>query len=249
MKIELIGIEGLPEIAPGADVAEIVALGASRAGLRLVNGDVVVITQKIVSKAEGRLVRLEDVDPSPFALEWGRAHRLDPRLVELVLRESRRIVRMDKGVLVAETHHGFVCANAGVDLSNVGAGDVAALLPRDPDGSARRIRDGLVARTGAEVAVIISDTFGRPWREGLTNIAIGAAGIRPLVSYIGVPDAGGLVLRGTVLALADEIASASGLLARKLSRVPAIIVRGLSYEAGEGEARELIRPADRDLFR
>jgi coenzyme F420-0:L-glutamate ligase/coenzyme F420-1:gamma-L-glutamate ligase len=249
MKVELVGIEGLPEFEPGADVAGCVVEAVKNAGLRFERGDVVVITQKIVSKAEGRLVRLEEVVPSPFAVEWGRSHRCDPRLVELILRESRRIVRMDRGVLITETHQGFICANAGVDLSNVSGGDVAALLPRDPDGSARRIREGLVTRTGVEIAVIISDTFGRPWREGLTNVAIGVAGLRPLASYIGVRDPAGLVLQGTVLAIADEIASASGLVGRKLNRVPAIIVRGLSYEAGEGEARELIRPAERDLFR
>lgn len=249
MKIELTGLEGLPEVEPGADLAAILADGAARAGEQLRRGDVVVITQKIVSKAEGRLVRLGDVVPSPFATEWARAHGGDPRLIELVLRESRRIVRMDRGVLVTETRHGFVCANAGVDLSNVGGGEVAALLPEDPDASARRIRDALVARAGVDLAVVISDTFGRPWREGLANVAIGVAGFRPLHSYVDARDPRGWVLRGTVQALADEIAAVSGLVARKLSRIPAILVRGVSYEPGEGSARELIRAPERDLFR
>jgi coenzyme F420-0:L-glutamate ligase / coenzyme F420-1:gamma-L-glutamate ligase len=249
MKIEVIGIEGLPEFGPGADVADIVALGAERAAEPLRRGDVVVVTQKIVSKAEGRLVPLRDVVPSRFAAEWARAHRCDPRHIELVLRESRRIVRMDRGVLITETYHGFVCANAGVDLSNVAGGDVAALLPEDPDASARRIREGLIARAGVELAVIISDTFGRPWREGLTNVAIGVAGLVPLTSYVGARDPAGLALEATVQALADEVAAVSGLVARKLNRIPAVIVRGLTYDAGQGSYRDLIRPPERDLFR
>jgi coenzyme F420-0:L-glutamate ligase/coenzyme F420-1:gamma-L-glutamate ligase len=192
---------------------------------------------------------LRDVVPSLFAAEWGRAHRCDARHIELVLRESRRIVRMDRGVLITETHHGFVCANAGVDLSNVAGGEVAALLPEDPDASARRIRDGLIARAGVDLAVIISDTFGRPWREGLTNVVIGVAGLVPLTSYVDAHDPGGFALKATVQALADEVAAASGLVARKLNRIPAVIVRGLSYDAGEGSFRDLIRPSERDLFR
>jgi coenzyme F420-0:L-glutamate ligase/coenzyme F420-1:gamma-L-glutamate ligase len=210
----------------------------------------VVVTQKIVSKAEGRLVPLADIVASSFAVEWAAAHRCDPRLVELVLRESRRIVRMERGVIIAETRHGFVCANAGVDLSNVAGGETAALLPEDPDRSARRIRDALSARIGAPVAVIVSDSFGRPWREGLVNVAIGVAGLAPLSSYIDAKDPGGFQLKATLQALADEIAAASGLVSRKLNRVPAVIVRGASYEVGEETgAGSLIRPADRDLFR
>jgi coenzyme F420-0:L-glutamate ligase/coenzyme F420-1:gamma-L-glutamate ligase len=250
MKLEVIAIEGLPEVEPGSDVAELVAEGAERAGTPLRRGDVVVITQKIISKAEGRLVPLREIVASSFAVEWAEAHRCDPRLVELVLRESRRIVRMERGVIIAETRHGFVCANAGVDLSNVAGGEIAALLPEEPDLSARRIRDALAARTGAPVAVVISDSFGRPWREGLVNVAIGVAGLEPLSSYVDAKDPGGFELKATIVAVADEIAAASGLVSRKLNRIPAVIVRGASYEVGDnGCARSLIRPADRDLFR
>lgn len=251
MNVELLPIEGLPEFGPGSDIAALLVEGALRSGVPLVRGDILVVTQKIVSKAEGQLVPLSGVVPSPFAAEWGGAHGYDPRLVELVLRESRRIVRMDRGLLITETHHGFICANAGVDVSNVNGGELAAVLPRDPDASARRIRSALVARLGHDVAVVISDTFGRPWREGLVNVAIGAAGFAPLVSYVDARDPAGFVLKATVQALADEVAAASGLVARKLNRVPAVIVRGVSYPSTEteGGAKELLRPAERDLFR
>jgi coenzyme F420-0:L-glutamate ligase/coenzyme F420-1:gamma-L-glutamate ligase len=250
MNVSLMAIEGLPEFGPGADIAALVADGTARAGVPLLRGDVLVVTQKIVSKAEGQLVRLADVTPSSFAAAWGAAHRCDPRLVELVLRESRRIVRMDRGLLITETHHGLVCANSGVDVSNIDGGEIAAILPRDPDASARRIRDALVARLGHDVAVVISDTFGRPWREGLVNVAIGVAGLAPLKSYVDARDPKGFALKATVQALADEVAAASGLVARKLNRVPAVVVRGVSYEATEGGgAKELIRPPERDLFR
>jgi coenzyme F420-0:L-glutamate ligase/coenzyme F420-1:gamma-L-glutamate ligase len=251
MNVQLMAIEGLPEFGPGADIAALVADGASRAGVPLVRGDILVVTQKIVSKAEGQLVPLAGVTPSPFAAAWAEAHGYDPRLVELVMRESCRIVRMDRGLLITETIHGFVCANSGVDVSNVSGGEVAAVLPRDPDASARRIRDALVARLGHDVAVVISDTFGRPWREGLVNVAIGAAGLCPLSSYVDARDPAGFALKATVQALADEVAAASGLVARKLNRVPAVIVRGVSYETPKGEAgaKDMIRPAERDLFR
>ena len=185
MRLELIGLRDLPEIQPGDDLAAQIVTAALRAGEPLCPGDILVVTQKIVSKAEGRLVQLSDVVPSPFAAQWAITHRCDARVVELVLRESRRIVRMDRGVLIAETHHGFVCANAGVDLSNVAGGQWATLLPVDPDASANRVRDGVTARTGNPVAVVVSDTFGRPWREGVVNIAIGTAGFSPLRSYVG----------------------------------------------------------------
>lgn len=249
MKLELTGIEGLPEVQRGADLAALIAGGASQMGDPLRRGDVVVVTQKIVSKSEGRIVPLADVVPSTFATQWARAHGGDPRLVELVLRESRRIVRMDRGVIITETHRGHVCANAGVDLSNVGGGDVASLLPEDADESARRIREGLAVRTGLELAVVVSDTFGRAFREGLVNVAIGVAGLRPLKSYVDARDPAGLTLRSTVQALADEVAAAAGLVAGKLNRTPVVIVRGLAYDAGEGSARTLQRDAERDLFR
>jgi coenzyme F420-0:L-glutamate ligase/coenzyme F420-1:gamma-L-glutamate ligase len=251
MNVSLMAIEGLPEFGPGADIAALVADGAARAGVRLLRGDVIVVTQKIVSKAEGQLVRLSELTPSTFATAWGTAHRCDPRLIELVLRESRRIVRMDRGLLITETHHGLICANSGVDVSNIDGGEVAAVLPRDPDASARCIRDALVARVGHDVAVVISDTFGRPWREGLVNVAIGVAGLAPLKSYVDARDPAGFALKATVQALADEVAAASGLVARKLNRVPVVVVRGVSYDATTGGrgAKELIRPPERDLFR
>ena len=247
MKVELFAIEGLPDVLPGDDIAEHITLGIRRLGERLETGDIVVVTQKIVSKAEGRLVRLSDVTPSPFAVQWGTASGTDPRVVELVLRESRRVVRMDRGVLIVETHQGLVCANAGVDLSNVAGGEVATLLP--VDASARRIRAGLHASSGIEVPVVISDTFGRPWREGLVNVAIGVAGLAPLRSYVGSRDPQGFPLQATVVALADELGAAAGLVSSKLNRTPAVLVRGILYEAGDGSALDLLRASERDMFR
>jgi coenzyme F420-0:L-glutamate ligase/coenzyme F420-1:gamma-L-glutamate ligase len=249
MKVELFAIEGMPDVLPGDDLAELISLGIRRLGERLDTGDVVVVTQKVVSKSEGRLIRLSDVVPSAFAVQWAAAQGTDPRVVELVLRESRRIVRMDRGVLITETHQGLVCANAGVDLSNVAGGEVATLLPVDPDASARRIRAGLHVASGVEVPVIISDTFGRPWRDGLVNVAIGVAGLTPLRSYVGSRDPQGFPLQATVEALADEVSAAAGLVSSKLNRTPVVLVRGILYEAGDGSARDLIRPAERDMFR
>jgi coenzyme F420-0:L-glutamate ligase / coenzyme F420-1:gamma-L-glutamate ligase len=249
MKLELWGVEGMPEVVPGDDIAALLVGALDRLGHRVANRDVVVITQKIVSKAEGRLVNLADVKPSPFAIQWATTYGADSRVVELVLRESRRVVRMDRGVLIVETRHGLVCANAGVDLSNVAGGEVATLLPEDPDASARRIRAGLRDRAGVDVAVVVSDTFGRPWREGLVNVAIGAAGFSPLVSYVGARDPRGFPLQATIQALGDELAAASGLISAKLNRTPAVLLRGLLYEAGDGTAKELLRTPERDLFR
>jgi len=249
MAIQLIAIEGLPEVEPGADLAALICQAARAQATPLADRELLVVSQKIVSKAEGRLVDLSTVVPSPFAREIALEQKRDPRVVELILRESRRIVRMDKGLLIVETHHGFVCANAGVDLSNVGGGEVASLLPEDPDISARKIREGIRARAGVEVAVIISDTFGRAWREGLVNVAIGVAGFRPLRSFLGMRDPQGYPLQATVQAIADELAAAADLLFGKLDRVPVAIVRGFPYEPGEGSVQELIRPPDRDLFR
>lgn len=217
--------------------------------MRLRDGDVLVVAQKIVSKAEGRIVRLGDVKPSARALRIARRMRQDARFVEVVLRESRRIVRASRRVLIVETRQGFVCANAGVDRSNVPGEDCVTCLPRDPDGSARRLAAMLRGRTGARVAVIISDTFGRPWRLGLVNAAIGAAGLEVLRDLRGKKDAQGHVLRGTVLAVADELASAAGLVMGKLERVPVVLVRGYRYTRAGQSARDLIRPAAEDLFR
>lgn len=246
-RYEVIGIEGIGEVCAGDDVARIVREAAARQGTPLASGDLLVISQKIVSKSEGRLLRLADVTPSPVALSMAAGLGRDPRLLEVILRESRRVVRMDRGVLVTETHHGWVCANAGVDQSNVDA-DTVALLPEDPDRSARALRDAWRA-AGIEVVVIIADTFGRPWREGLTNIAIGVAGFAPLRSYLGERDPAGRPLQATILAVADELAAAAEPVMGKLDRIPAAIVRGVPLAASEEGSKPLLRDPARDLFR
>jgi len=242
------GLPGLPEIRAGDDLAALIA-AALAAGPSLADGDVVVVTQKVVSKAEGRLLDLATVEPSAFARQFAAAYGKDPRHVEVVLRESRRIVKMDRGILIAETHHGFICANAGVDASNVPGADVVCLLPVDPDASAARIREGLAARLGLALAVVISDTFGRVWRVGQTNVAIGAAGLRPVQSYVGQRDPHGYDLRVTQLAVADEVASAAELVMGKTAGIPVAVVRGLAAHLGPGTARDLLRPPAEDLFR
>jgi coenzyme F420-0:L-glutamate ligase / coenzyme F420-1:gamma-L-glutamate ligase len=247
-RYELIGVETLPEIRPGDDLGALLAQAAVRQGTPLGAGDVLVVCQKVVSKAEGRLIRLDDVVPSPPAREMAIDLAKDPRLVEIILRETRQVIRMDKGILVVETRHGLVCANAGVDRSNVDV-DTACLLPEDPDRSAEALRAGLHRLVGHDVPVIVTDTFGRPWREGLVNVAIGVAGLRPLRSYLGERDPAGNVLQATVIALADELAAAAEPVMGKLARIPAAIVRGLDWERGEGSARELLRDPSRDLFR
>jgi coenzyme F420-0:L-glutamate ligase/coenzyme F420-1:gamma-L-glutamate ligase len=217
-------------------------------GLELADKDIIVIAQKIVSKAEGRVLRLDSITPSTLAREWAAAYDKDARMVEAVLIESRRIVRMERGVIISETRHGFVCANAGVDASNV-AEDMITLLPEDPDGSARVIQAALEQEFKVSLAIIISDTFGRPWREGIANVAIGVAGIAPLIDYRGQADSFGRPLRVTVIAVADELASAAELVMQKSAAVPVVIIRGFDYEAREASARELIRPPEQDLFR
>lgn len=247
-RLEVIGLAGLPEIRPGDDLAALIVEAARTQGTPLLPRDIVVVSQKVVSKAEGRLVRLEEVAPSPFAEEMARGLKRDPRLVEVILRESRRIVRMDKGLLITETHHGWICANAGVDQSNLEAG-VVSCLPLDPDASARRLAERLRRLTGLELAVIIADTFGRPWREGLTNVAVGVAGLAPLRSYLGMTDPAGYTLQATLLAAADELAGAAELVMGKVERVPVALIRGYPWEVSEASAQLLIRPPERDLFR
>ncbi len=247
--IQLIALRNLPEIVPGDDIGQLLVQAASEMGLMLRSGDIVVVAQKIVSKAEGRLLNLETVTPSALALEIAARQRRDPRLVEVILSESVRIVRRDERVLITETKHGFICANAGVDRSNVRGKDWVSLLPVNPDESARRLRERLWELLKAELAVIITDTFGRAWREGLTNVAIGVAGLKPLRDYRGEQDDFGRELAATILAVADELAAASGLLMRKTARIPVVVVRGYRYEMGDGKAAELIRPKERDLFR
>jgi coenzyme F420-0:L-glutamate ligase/coenzyme F420-1:gamma-L-glutamate ligase len=246
--IELRPIVGLGEIVPGTDLAAAIQGALSASGQALEDGDIVVVTQKVVSKAEGCLVDLATVEPSPLAREWAARWAKDPRVVELVLRESQRIVRMDRGVIISETRHGLVCANAGVDCSNVG-NDRATLLPPDPDASAARLRAALEARSGARLGVIISDTFGRAWREGQTNVAIGVSGVEALRHFEGQVDPTGYELRVTMLATADELAGAAELVMGKVDGVPVAVVRGLSRAIGQGSASELVRPSANDLFR
>jgi coenzyme F420-0:L-glutamate ligase/coenzyme F420-1:gamma-L-glutamate ligase len=254
-------IAGIPDITRDADLAMLIARAIEQSGGAIERGDVFVVAQKIVSKAEGALVRLADVTPSPLAEEWAASNAKDARVVEVVLRESRRIVRMDGGVLIAETRHGFVCANAGVDASNVEPGYVT-VLPKDPDASAERLRQGLAALnrrpcadsglsagSPAGVGVIISDTFGRPWREGVVNVALGVAGLQPLADYRGSVDVYGRRLESTVVALADELAAAADLVTRKTAGTPVAVVRGAGEWIGEGSGRALVRGAARDLFR
>ena len=247
-RYEVIGIEGLPEIQLGDDLGRLIVEAASAQGTSLAAGDLLVVSQKIVSKTEGRVLRLGDITPSPESQAVAEEIGRDPRLVEVILRESRRVVRKDKGVLIVETHHGLVCANAGVDQSNVDA-DTACLLPEDSDRSARGLRDRLEALTGHRLGIIIADTFGRPWREGLSNVAIGVAGLEPLKSYLGEKDPAGHVLQATILALADELSSAAEPIMGKLDRIPVVVIRGLNWPRGESGSRSLLRDPSRDLFR
>ncbi len=244
--IELIPIEGFPEVRPGDDLAGMVA-GAVQGSLR--SGDVLVVTHKIMSKAEGRLVDLGGVEPSALAKEYAARWGKDPRQIEVVFRESRRVVRMDRGVVISETRHGFVCANAGVDASNVPGEDTVCLLPVDPDRSAERLREALRGRLGVEVAVVVSDSFGRAWRFGITDVAIGVSGMDPLADYRGQSDPHGYPMEASVLAVADELAAAAELVMGKTDGVPLAIVRGYAYERGAGTGRDLLMPPERDMFR
>ena len=246
--LRVFAVEGIPEVRRGDDVGALIAAAIERAARPLEDGDVVVIAQKIVSKAEGAVVELACVKPSRLAESWAAMYGKDPRMVEVVLRESRRIVRMHRGVLIAQTRHGFVCANAGVDASNVAPGFVT-VLPKDPDASAVRAAVALSSRSGRRVATIVSDTFGRPWREGVVNVALGVAGLRPLDDWRGRADGFGRTLQSTVIAIGDELSSAAAIVMGKTSGVPAAIVRGAAQWCGEGSGAWLVRPAEMDLFR
>ena len=240
-ELRILPVEGLPEIAEGDDLGGLIAEAAE-----VEPGDVVVVSQKVVSKAEGRIVRLDDVEASDRARELAANH--DPRQLEVILRESARVVRARAPLVIAETRHGFVCASAGVDASNAPEPDTLVLLPLDPDASAAAIRRALRERTGHDVGVIVSDSFGRPWRNGIVDVAIGVAGLRPLDDWRGRVDANDYELRATVVAVADEIAAAAELVRGKTSGVPVAIVRGLDV-AGKGTAQELVMSPDRDMFR
>ena len=247
-RIEVIPLAGIPEVSEGDDLASLILDAVGRESLALADGDVVVVKHKIVSKAEGRVVSIDAVEPGRKARALAKKEGKDPRLVELMLRESVRVVRASHGVIITRTKQGLVCANSGIDQSNVGKGSVA-LLPVDPDRSARNLRRVLEKRTGRRLAVVVSDTFGRPWRRGQTDVAIGCSGIKPLFSYKGKTDSYGYSLRVTEPAVADEVASAAELVIGKLSGIPAAIVRGVRYERGEGGAKELVIAQEQDLFR
>jgi coenzyme F420-0:L-glutamate ligase / coenzyme F420-1:gamma-L-glutamate ligase len=253
-EVRVIGVDGIPEVRPGADVASLIADAIAASGAGLEAGDVVVVTHKIVSKAEGRLVDLRGIEPSPLALRIAAHDDKDPRKIEVVLREAVRIVRMTGSLIIAETRHGFVCANAGVDASNAAA-DTVVLLPDYPDASAARIREALGSRFGfpaAEApAVVISDSFGRPWRKGIVNVAVGVSGMAPLVDYRGLEDPAGYELSASVLAVADEMAAAAELVMHKLAGRPVAIVRGYTppLAGTPGTGRDLILGPERDLFR
>ena len=247
-RIEVIPLSGIPEVSKGDDLAALILDAARKSALPLGEGDVVVVKHKIVSKAEGRVVRLSSVTPGRRARALAKNQGKDPRLVELILEESVRVVRAGHGVIITETRQGFVCANSGIDQSNVGGGSVA-LLPVDPDRSAHRLRRELEKRTGRLLAVVVTDTFGRPWRLGQTDVAIGCSGVLPLVEYAGRKDKFGYELRVTEPSVVDEIAGAAELAIGKLNGIPVAIVRGAEFVRGEGTVKDMLMPPDRDLFR
>lgn len=248
-EIRVFGLDGIPEVQAGNDLNEIIATSIRGSNLTLLEGDILVVTHKIVSKAEGRVVDLNTIVPSEFALSYAARVEKDPRHVEIVLREAKRIVRMDRGVMICETRHGFICANAGVDASNVPGDSSVCLLPLDPDASARQIREGLASRFGVAPAVIISDSFGRAWRKGIVNVAIGLAGMSPFADYRGQTDAYGYDLRVSVMAVADELAATAELLAGKTDARPVALIRGYHATPADATAAELVMEPDRDLFR
>ncbi len=243
-RLEVLAVAGLPEVRPGDDLAQLISTATS-----LAEGDVVVVAQKVVSKAEGRLRDLREVEPTERARSCAkRLVGADPRFVQVVLDESVRVLRAER-VLIVETRHGFVCANAGVDHSNVPGDEMVVLLPEDPDRSAAALREGLFRRTGMEVGVVVADTFGRPWRMGIANVALGVAGIAAIIDHRGRPDDFGKTLEATVVAVADELAAAAELVMGKTDRVPAAVIRGWRSTSQSGTGRELVRPPELDLFR
>ena len=249
-EIRAVGIEGLPEVQAGDDLAGQIIDAAAAQGTPIEDGDVVVVTQKIVSKAEGRVMTIDEVEASPLALTITEGHRRDPRHTEMILRESRRVVRMDRGVIISETYHGYICANAGIDASNIPGDNAICLLPVDPDASARRIRDTIRERLGVDAAVLVSDTFGRPWRNGAINVSIGVAGFNPVISYVGEFDPHGNELHTTTIAVADELAATAELVTGKLLGVPVALIKGYPYERMEdADSRAIVRDPDKDLFR
>lgn len=248
-ELHVIPIRVQGEVRRGDSVAKTLLAAAAAQNIGLMKGDILVVTHKIVSKAEGAVVSLSGIKPSVSSQRWAKRYALDARMVQLALSQARRVVRRRHGVLVTETRHGFVCANSGVDVSNVDGGASAVLLPRDPDASASSLHRVIKQRLGFSVPVIIADTFGRPWREGLTEVAVGAAGMQVFRDFRKQRDAHGYRLKATLEAVADELACAAGLVCGKLLGTPAAIIRGFGYTPGRGRAKQLIRPAKRDLFR
>jgi coenzyme F420-0:L-glutamate ligase/coenzyme F420-1:gamma-L-glutamate ligase len=247
--IRVIPIRGVPIVEPGANLSDLILNALKRSNITLMQNDILAVCSKIVAKAEGRIVGLTDIQPGPLATRFAADTGKDPRLVEAVLRESKRIVKMDRGVLIAETKHGFVCANAGVDRSNVSGGDSVCLLPEDGDASARALQDAILSRSGVSVAVAITDSFGRPWRLGQVDVAVGVAGLKPIEECEGEQDLMGLPLEQSQRAVADAIAAAAGLCFVKNSGVAACIMRGFAYVPGQGTTSELVRDRESDLFR
>jgi coenzyme F420-0:L-glutamate ligase / coenzyme F420-1:gamma-L-glutamate ligase len=247
--VGVIPISVADEIRLGDSLADKLLQALRQNRLELAPGDILVVKHKIVSKSEGRIVDLATVTPSPDSITWAKTYNLDARVIELALRESRAVIRQKNGVLITETHHGFICANSGVDVSNVDGGRHALLLPADPDRSARKLHRELKQRTGLAIPVLITDTFGRTWREGLVEFCIGIAGMKPLRDDRGRRDPHGYTLQASLEAVADELACAAGLVCGKLNRTPACIIRGFSYEPAAGHTRDLLRPAGNDLFR
>jgi coenzyme F420-0:L-glutamate ligase/coenzyme F420-1:gamma-L-glutamate ligase len=248
-EVHIIPLSLTGEIQPGDSVSGKLLESLSQNGLALKSGDILIVKHKIISKSEGRLVDLTEIKPSADSVAWAKRYNLAPRVIELALRESRSVIRRKNGVLITETRHGFLCANSGIDVSNVNGGGHALLLPEDPDRSAARLHRQIQKSTGLKIPVIITDSFGRPWREGLTEAAIGIAGMKALRDDRGRRDPHGYKLRASVEAIADELACAAGLVCGKLNRTPACVVRGFLYEPGSGSARDLLRPAAADLFR
>lgn len=254
-RLTAVALPALPEVRPGDDLGRLVAeawraLMAEDATLAPTRDDVIVVTQKVVSKAEGRIVDLRTIEPRPEAVDWARRWDKDPRQVEVVLQESAEVVRMEHGVLISRTRHGYVCANAGVDASNVGEGDVVTLLPEDPDRSAAGLRQTLLEELGVDVGVVVSDSFGRPWRLGITDVALGVSGFAPLADLRGEVDTEGREMKATVVAVADQLASTAELTSGKTSRRPVVLIRGVKLPPGQGTiVEDVLMPAEQDLFR
>jgi coenzyme F420-0:L-glutamate ligase/coenzyme F420-1:gamma-L-glutamate ligase len=247
-ELKILAVPGIPEISSELDLGEIIAQSTRKANLEIDNGDIFVVAQKIVSKAEGQVVSLDTIEPSSTALRWAEFYDKDARIIEVVLKESKRLVRMERGLIISETAHGFICANAGVDASNTVPNQVS-LLPKDPDESATRILRALEKEFAVKLAVIVSDTFGRPWREGQVNVALGVAGIAPLLDYRGKFDSFGRELEATIIAISDELASAAELLTGKTTQMPVVVIKGFEYSSEEDTSQQIVRPPEKDLFR